>query len=216
MMHLGRVGVLQTLSLLALFSVPLYPAGPILAPKQVETAIQRGAKYKTKDKFLENGLKGKRVKLASSMALDGISKYATFFNDWNAVAAESAAARQQLRQLQPEDVESAGLLHAFVEIHARGAIPASKLNRRYLENRAHLVLQIGDRVVQPVSKNMIKRSDQSPGMVLAGVPSGKITLDFAFDVSPENLQTPVEVILIDGDGNRHQAKADLKGILDFN
>ena len=43
---------------------------------------------------------------------------------------------------------------------------------------------------------------------------GKITLNFAFDVSPEDLKDPVEVILIDGDGNRHQQKADLSGILD--
>jgi hypothetical protein len=43
----------------------------------------------------------------------------------------------------------------------------------------------------------------------------KITLDFAFDVSPADLESPLEVILIDGDGNRHQRTIDLKGILAF-
>jgi len=62
--------------------------------------------------------------------------------------------------------ESKGLLHAFVEVHARGAIPTSKLNRRYREQRAHLVLKIGDRVVQRVEKNMIMKSDQGIGMIL--------------------------------------------------
>lgn len=53
-------------------------------------------------------------------------------------------------------------------------------------------------------------------MIVAGLQGGKITLNFAFDVSPEDLQSPVEVILIDGDGNKHQHKADLKGILEIN
>jgi len=56
-------------------------AGPVLTPQPVQAAIQEGSKYKTIDKFLEKGLKGKRVKLAGAMAKDGISKYATFFND---------------------------------------------------------------------------------------------------------------------------------------
>lgn len=188
-------------------------AGPVLTAQQIQAAIQEGSRYKTIDKFLEKGLRGKRVKLAGAMAVDGISKYATFFNDWQAVAAESAGANQQMRELSVADVDSKGLLHAFVEVHARGAIPTSKLNRRYREQRAHLVLKIGDRVIQPVEKNMIRKSDQGVGMILAGVESGKITLNFAFDVSPEDLKAPVEVILIDGDGNRHQEKADLSGIL---
>src|SRR5580704_8537991 len=106
-------------------------AGPVLTPQQVQAAIQEGSKYKTIDKFLEKGLKGTRIKLASAMATDGISKYATFFNDWQAVGAEAAAAHQQMRELKPDEVQSNGLLHAFVEVHARGAIPASKMIRRY-------------------------------------------------------------------------------------
>jgi hypothetical protein len=39
-------------------------------------------------------------------------------------------------------------------------------------------------------------------MVIGGVQEGKITLHFAFDVSPEDIQSPVTVILIDGDGSK--------------
>jgi hypothetical protein len=209
-----RAPLLQVLLVMSpLLGTSAWCAGPILTPQQIEAAIQEGSKYNTIDKFLEKGLKGKRVQLASAMATDGISKYATFFNDWQAVAAESAAAHQQMRELKADDVQANGLLHAFVEVHARGAIPVSKMNRRYREQRAHLVLKIGEQVIQPVAKSMIKQSDQSVGMILAGVAEGKITLDFAFDVAPEDLQSPVEVILIDGDGNRHHQKADLNGIL---
>ena len=79
-------------------------AGPVLSTGQIQAAIQEGSKYKTVDKFLEKGLRGRRVKLASAMAVDGISKYATFFNDWQAVAAESAGAHQQMRDLSVADV----------------------------------------------------------------------------------------------------------------
>jgi hypothetical protein len=209
-------------------------AGPPLTPNQIQDAIQEGSKYKTADKVFEcldqshvscdKNLKGKRVKLASAMAADGISKYATFFNDWQAVVAQSAAANQQMRELKPADVESKGLLHVFVEIHARGAHGTGKLDRRYSDQRAHLVLKIGDRVVQPVEKSMNYRSGQSVGAFVAGAAmagigtyrSGKIALDYAFDVTPQDLQSPVEVILIDGDGHRHEHEADLAGILDTN
>jgi hypothetical protein len=211
-----RTAVVQvSFVMTSLLGTSAWCAGPVLTPQQVQAAIQEGSKYKTIDRFLEKGLKGKRVKLASAMAVDGISKYATFFNDWQAIAAEAAAAHQQLRELRADDVQASGLLHAFVEVHARGAIPASKMNRRYREQRAHLVLKIGERIVQPVAKSMMKQSDQSVGMIVAGVAEGKITLDFAFDVSPEDLQSPVEVILIDGDGNKHHQTVDLSGILDI-
>jgi hypothetical protein len=162
-----------------------------------------------------NGPSGVRVQLASAMAVDGISKYATFYNDWPAVAAESAAAHQQMRELKVDEIQTNGLLHAFVEVHGRGAFPTGKMNRRYGQQRAHLVLKIGERIIQPVEKMMIMKSDQSPAAYLAGYNESKITLNFAFDVSPEDLQKPVTVILIDGDGNKHQQKIDLKGILDI-
>jgi hypothetical protein len=183
--------------------------GQTLTTDQIAAAIAYGSHYKTRDQFLEKGLRGIRVKVASAMALDGISKFATFFNDWNYIAAEAAGANQQLREVKPEDFDAEGLLHAFVEIHARGAIPASKLNRRYLQDRAHLVIRVGDKTIQPVAKSMLKRSDQSPGSVVLGLPTGKITLEFAFGVAPNEMAQEVEVILVDGDGNQHKGKANL-------
>jgi hypothetical protein len=209
--HYMQMRIFAVAALSLVFTAPAGAA--VLNEVQIGQAIAYGARFKTKDKFLEKGLKGVRVKLASSMAMDGISKYATFFDDWNLIAAESAAANQQMRTVKPADFEPSGMLHAFVEVHARGALPASKMNRRYLDQRAHLVIKSGDTVIQPSSKQMLKKSDQSLGMAIAGVPSGKITLQFDFEVSPEDLARKVEIILIDGDGNRHQANADLSEAL---
>jgi hypothetical protein len=198
--------------LVVLAAVTAASAQAALSQQQLESAIREGSRYKTADKFLDKGLKGVRVKLGGAMSMDGISKYATFFNDWYACAAEAAAASQQLREIQASDCESTGHLHAFVELHARGDIPASKMNRRYRDKRAHLVLKIGDRVIQPVEKAMRRQSDQGVASILAGVGSGKITLDFAFDVTSIDL-TRVQVVLIDGDGNKHEKDADLSTAL---
>jgi len=197
-----RLRILPDLLVMSsLLGTSAWCAGPVLTRQQIQAAIQEGTKYKTVDQYLEKGFNAKplrwnksgrrtaaveRVQLASNMATDGTSKYATFFNDWLAVAAESAAAHQQMRELKAEDVQSKGLLHAFVEVHARGASGTGKLDRRYGHERAHLVLKIGDRIVQPVGKSMMYRDGQSVPMFLLGSPSGKITLEFAFDVVPED------------------------------
>ena len=76
-------------------------------------------------------------------------------------------------------------------------------------------MKIDERIIQPVDKMMIMKSDQSPAAYLAGYNESRITLNFTFDVLPEDLDVPATIILIDGDGNRHQATADLKGILRF-
>jgi hypothetical protein len=223
-----RISAVQALFVMSsLLGTSAWCAGPVLTPQQVQSAIQEGSKYRTLDQYLEKGFNAKplrwnkpgrrtpdveRIQLASNMSKDGISKYATFYNDWRAIAAESAAAHQQMRDLKPEDVQSKGLLHAFVEVHGRGLVGEGRLDRRYGHERAHLVLKIGGRIIQPVDKSMIYRSGDWVTTALLA-PSGKITLDFAFDVSPEDLQKPVEVILIDGDGNKHHKVADLSGIL---
>ncbi|HTQ58125.1 MAG TPA: hypothetical protein VMI94_26855 [Bryobacteraceae bacterium] len=213
-----------TAALTPLFSA--WCAGPTLTPAQIQAAIQEGSKYKTADRVLDclnqryvscdKNLKGKRVRLASAMAADGISKYATFYNDWQAAVVQAAAAHQQMREIKPADVESKGLLHVFVEIHARGAHGVGKLDRRYSEQRSHLVLQIGDRVVQPQDKKMVARTGQDDASYLMGMKSGEITLQYSFDVTPQDLQSPVEVILIDGDAHKHVHEADLSGVLDVN
>jgi len=201
-------------------------AGPTLTPRQIQAAIQQGSRHKTADrvfdcldqKFMscDKNLKGKKVRLASAMAADDISKYATFYNDWQAAVAQAAAAHQQMREIKPADVESKGLLHVLVEIHARGAHGTGKLDRRYSEQRAHLVLQIGDKVVQPLDKNIVARTGQNDASYLIGIKSGEIALEYSFDVTPQDLQSPVKVILIDGDGHKHTHEADLSGVLDLN
>jgi hypothetical protein len=190
-------------------------AGPTLSPSQIAAAIERGSGHKSIDKYLEKGLVGKRIKLAGAMSRDGISKYVTLYNDFQAVAAESAAAHQQMRDLKPDDVQSSGLLHAFVEVQGGGIVGVARLDRGYQGGRAHLVLKIGDRVLQPLDKSMLKQANQAGATLMWGATMRKITLQFSFDVTPEDLRSPIEIVLIDGDGNRHTGHADLDGVLNL-
>src|ERR1035441_3132946 len=113
-----RTAVVQvSFVMTSLLGTSAWCAGPVLTPQQVQAAIQEGSKYKTIDRFLEKGLKGKRVKLASAMAVDGISKYATFFTDWQAIAAEASGAHQPARELRADDVQASGLLHEIGRAH---------------------------------------------------------------------------------------------------
>jgi len=195
-------------------------AGPALTPVQIRSALVEGMRYKSLNQFFQRKqisgykhIRGTTVTLATG--LSGTDIQANFFNEWWAVAAQGAAARQQMRQITPDQIESTGLLYVRVYAGAVGAVSTSKLNRRYGSKQAHLVLQIGDRTIQPVQKEMVSRSDESVPNLLIGLPEGEITLDFAFDVTPAELESPVMVILIDGDGKHHQHKADLKGILTY-
>jgi hypothetical protein len=198
-----QVGVLMS-TLIGTTSV--WGAGPILTPQQVQAAIQEGLKYKTADKFLAKGLKGMPVELTGNTIV-------TFFNDRQAVALQSATAHQQMRDLKPDEIQTTGLLHAYVQIRAAETWTFRQGNTKFL--RSHLVLTIGDRVVQPVKEPEIIKND-SVNQVLVGK-QWVITLAFDFDVSPEDLLNPLTAIIIDGNGNKHQKKADLKGVLtDYN
>jgi hypothetical protein len=220
-------------------------AGPPLTPQQIQAAINEGVKYRTAEKVFdcidqkhsscEANLKGRRITIQGSwaapsnsrwkkfgrFAADGIRKDAVFFNDWQAIVAQAAAANHQVRELKPADVQSKGLLHVFVEMQAKGGTVAELV--RYNEH-CHFVLRIGDRVVQPVDKNANFRDGQSTEVFLVEhtsrqanpVGSPRITVSYSFDVSPQDLLSPVEMILVDADGNRITHEADLAGILDIN
>jgi hypothetical protein len=182
--------------------VSAWGAGPVLTPEQTQAAIQEGRKYKTADKFFSKGLKGKPVEISGNTNV-------TFFNDWQAVALESAAAHQQMRELKADEVKTTGVLHAYVEIHAAETWTFRQGNGKF--RHSHLVLTVGDRVIQPLAEEKVVK-DETSNKVLVGK-GWVITLAFDFDVSPEDLLNPVGVVVIDGDGKKHQKKADLKGVL---
>jgi len=175
-------------------------------------------------------LKANRVQLASAWAKDGISKYATFFTDFDAIASASAQAQQEMRPFSRKDAEAlplSGLIYAHVEIHGRGMLPTRKVESRYVKNQAHLVVQIGEEIVQPLSKELSSSGDASFILPIAlftwwdvgnvslltggplGVYGARAEMEFVFRFTAEQLKRKATVILIDADGNKHDETVDL-------
>ena len=200
----------------------------------VKKAIEVGNQFKSRSRFLEKGLKGNKVQLASAWAMDGISKYVTFFTDFEAIASAAAQARQEMRPFTEADAKKlplTGLLYAHVEVHGRGMLPTRKVAKRYARNSAHLVVQFGEDVVQPLSKELKDVRDASVKLPIAlftwwdignvslltggtlGFEGAKVELEFVFGLSPEQMKKKGKVILIDGDGNRHQKDVNFSKVL---
>jgi hypothetical protein len=206
------------------------------APPTVDysRAIAFGKRFPSRVKFLEDGTKTNKVQLASAMAMDGISKYVTLFTDFDAVAAAAAQARQEMRDFTEADAAAlhlSALVYANVAVHGRGAIPVKKVEKRFIQNPAHLVLQIDGAVVQPVSKGLksAERSVTDLGVTsvsatrIGGVSlltanrlgweDNRAELEFAFELTPEQMKKRATIILIDGEGNRNQKDIDLSAVL---
>jgi len=206
------------------------------ARSQIAEAVAYGKQFKSHQDFLKDGLKGKKFQIASAWAKDGISKYVTFYSDLDVISAAAATANQQMRALTEEDlmkIPRTDLLFANVELHARGALPVSKLNRRYTDGRARLVLKIRERLVQPLKDGFYPSPPKTEcyntlylwsvfgtyNFAVGGIvpvalscgPSGpsKFSLEFAFQLTPEQMRQKAEVFLIDGDGHRHKTQVDL-------
>lgn len=92
--------------------------------------------------------------------------------------------------------------------------------RQFSVSQPHLVLEIGDRIVQPTDK-AIKSSgynfaSELEAMAVGPSQSAVSVVEFAFDVSPRVLQCPAELILIDENGKKHQREVNPAGVLDIN
>jgi len=197
-------------------------------------AIAEGQSFKSRVGYLEKGLKKQRIQIASAWAADGTSKYVTLFTDYDAVASAAAQARQEMREFTIEDAKQlplSGLTFAHVEIHARGTIPIMTMSKRYVQNMAHLVLEVDGKVIQPISKQVTSEADTSVVIPVAfysywqshnvsiltggtlGFDGAKVEMEFACSLDPSIKTKTEKVILIDALGNKHDAKVDLSRAL---
>ena len=208
---------------------PTFSASKKLTPIEINEALAFGNQWKSPNKFVEEALKPYRVQIASAWSKDSISKYVTFVTDWITVAAFATEAKRRMLPVTQADTERLpmeGLLNAVVELHGRGMMGASKLNGRWGGGSAHMVLKIGEEIVQPVAaKAMSEQSVEYQnwmfvtktfgglGWTIGGpLPSyaeGKITLKFSFALNDRQSKENVSVILIDADGKQHDGKVDL-------
>ena len=197
----------KILAVLMMMVGTLWCAGPVLTPDQIRAAILEGAKFKSADKFISEGSKYESKKGLKGITVDISSNtYVTFFNDWQAVALESALAHQQMRELKVEEIHSTGILHGRLTMEPSEMWHAG--NEKFVGS--HLVIVVGDRVIQPTKEEVIKTANTNRVFVGKG---WLITVAVEFDVTPDDLLKSVNVIVIDGNGKKHKKMADLKGVL---
>lgn len=239
---LSSVRCVLVLILIALpvFSQPIAPASLVADSSRLDRAIAKGKEYRNYRDFLHKGLADTRYQIASAWAKDGISKYVTFYDDLDVISAAAATAEQQMREFTPEDLQqlpTTGLIFANVELHGRGMVSVAKLNKRYTEGKARLVLRIGGRLIQPVRDGYFPSPPKTEcystmylwsvfwgyRFAVAGLfpitlpcgPSGpsKFSLEFAYALQPEQM-TEGEAFLIDANGHRHVSKINLARFAD--
>jgi hypothetical protein len=185
-------------------------------------AAAYGARFASGEKFLDEALKNNKVKFAGLWAMDGTTKYVTFLTDWTNVAASAADATKDRRTLSDsdlEDIPQGGLLHAVVEITARGLLNTGPATERFGGGRAGVRLKFGSTVIEPISGSLV----QDKGGVyfplwiyMAGVYGNlgwavvtepghwqkKIVMHFAFDLDEKQWKSKGTVLLVEASGKQ--------------
>lgn len=163
------------------------------------------------------------------MATDGTSKYVTVLTDWTTIAAASADAHRRLRDLSADEVATfpnTGLIQVIAEMHARGIIAVHRMQGRYGDGRTHVVLKLGETIVQPLEQRVMSdvsspahtlwaftsKTFGSLGWVVArpvgGWPEEKIITNFTFSPSAEQRRARGRIVLIDGNGSKDDVDVD--------
>jgi hypothetical protein len=200
-----------------------------LSADELREAATYGRRWNSADQFLDDGLKDHRVKFSGAFAMDGTSKYATFLTDWTTVAAAAAAAKKEHRELSDGDLQAipvSGLLHAILEVHARGLLNTGPATGRFANGRVQLLLKFSDGTVQPVESPLVTERNGpyfpmwtymvntygSLGwsiLVAPGAITKKIVLDFAYPpLNDRQVRGKASVVLIDADGKEYKSDFD--------
>ncbi|MCU1250089.1 MAG: hypothetical protein JWQ49_3118 [Edaphobacter sp.] len=224
--------VLTFVLLSAIAGIAQVPSSPLTSP-QIQDAIAKGKQYRTRDRYLDGGIKAQKIRLAGAFAGDGISKYLIFFTDYDIVAAAAADAAHQMREFSDVDAKNlplSGLTLVNVQLHARGDFPVRRLQQHFIGQNLHLVLQIGNTVIQPVARSDVRDSGVMPAdgpLVVRywtngntslittdrlGFSAERIEVEFAFQIPPEIAAAKAKAILIDGEGKHYVDEVDLAKI----
>jgi hypothetical protein len=200
--------------------------------ERLNEAIQEGLRHPTRAKYLQKGAVGNECKWAGVFSTDGISKEVRVFTDFDIVAAAAAGANSQMRPFTAVEASTLPLFNmtfATVSMTARGEFPVRTLRTKYAAEGVHMVLQLGDSLVQPISRHQAETTGSSAhiGTLIRWYDLGGVSLltaaplgfhrqefrqEFAFDVRPESVKGSPTVWVIDADGKRTQLKCNFDGL----
>lgn len=226
-----RFGIGATM-LLVLVAVSRASAQSALPDSVLEAAIALGSRYEGQSDFVRQYLSKQECGITGFWTGNGVTREVRLFTDFDVVAAGAAGAKAQMRTLSLEEarrVPTSGLLLVNFRVSGKGHAELRKATEEYGRTGAHVVLQVGDSVMQPVRKEppvaRVDR-DQARGAMVQSYPLGQYAVtvatplggrpefeqnqSFAFDVRPEALPRRLTVHVIDETGDRRSKVCDLQ------
>lgn len=119
----------------------------------IRAAIERGKV--TPEKKLWNEVRKKRQYRMNRAGFDPIEKKVLILSDLDRIALESAEAKRQLREISVDDVKKMlplGVVEVLLEANCYNNMYAGSLPKWGPSGGLHVVLKVGDRVVQPLEE----------------------------------------------------------------
>jgi hypothetical protein len=135
-----------------------------LSDADIQAAMERGTGTSAK-KLWDEIKKKQQVRLNRAGFGDPIEKKVLFLSDRDRIALETAEAKRQLREITVEDIKKnipLGVMDVLLEANCYNNMYAGSLPKWGPNGGVHVVLKIGDKVIQPIEK----RAGQSDAVSL--------------------------------------------------
>ena len=130
---------------------------------EIQEAMERGKTTPAK-KLWEEIKKKQQVRLNRAGFGDPIEKKVTFLFDRDRIALETAEAKRQLREITVDDTKRElplGVMDVLLEANCYNNLYAGSLPKWGPNGGVHVVLKIGEKVIQPIEKTA-GRADAFP------------------------------------------------------
>ena len=200
--------VLKSILLVAIPTSACFGQG--LSDSEIQAAMNRGKTISAK-KLWEEVKKKQQVRMNRAGFGDPIEKKLLLLTDRDRIALEAAEAKRQMREMTVEDIKNnipLGVIEVLLEANCYNNLYAGSLPKWGPNGGVHVVLKIGEKVVQPMEKKA-GRSDAvsipSPMYRAAIYERASQRAWFTFPAMTESTFT---VIAISGDGKQKEKVMD--------
>lgn len=215
-------------------------SAPGFPEQELLKGIAYGKQFEDRKDFLRRGLGQNKIQLSSAWSKDGISKYVTFYQDYDVVAAAVVLAHEQLRELSTQDLSQlpySGLLFANLDLRARGLFPIKHLNDRFAGGGTHMVLEIDGTMIQPAKEGFFPAPEHQTcygqyysfsAFTIHNFTFGaggwndvswdctpqrdRFSIEFGFRLTAEQKSKKARVIIVNSEGHKYAANVDLANL----
>ena len=131
---------------------------PAAAPVDIDAAIQLGRKYRNLRKLWTKEMKTtNRLKMSGFWNGSG-SKYLSVYTPFSMIALAAAQANHEKREfgsIEARELPGLDSLRVIIEISGFGYLGIARVHQLFGSGAAHMLIEIGDRIIQPSSKKQV-------------------------------------------------------------